>query len=97
MPNCLTNTNPFFSKSKTDIETFQKISSHNGVFYKLASGSVKTLNRIFWCLNIGARFKTSKFVERKQNDFSGAARQTMNLSKMFLLISEFSINLHLNF
>ena len=46
--NWLTNTNPLFWQSETNIETLQNFSVDIWVFYKFVLKSVKSLNQILW-------------------------------------------------
>lgn len=52
---CSSNAKPFFWESEADLKTFQKLSFHIGISYKLIPESVKSLSlllllifRIFW-------------------------------------------------
>ena len=53
------NAKPFFSESKTNIETLQKFSPYNWVFHKLLLMSVKNLNGILWAVEYS--FQASKY------------------------------------
>ena len=54
----LTTTQPYFSKSKANVETLQKRSPYIGVSYKFVLKSVKSLNWILWATEYG--FKALK-------------------------------------
>ena len=88
-----TNTRPFFWQSEANFDTLQKCSSYIGVSYKFVLKSVKCLNWSCEQWNIGLKLYNTKFGRRIQNHFSGKARQTLKLSKNFLPIFEFPINL----
>ena len=63
------------------------------VSFSLVLKSVKNLNRISEWFSIGSRLYNAKFGRRMWNHFSGKARQILRLSKNFLPILEFPINL----
>ena len=88
-----TNTKPFFWESEAKLETLQKLSASIGVTYKFVLKCLKSRNRIF--LDIKYWFKTLECLSWSTNTkpFSGKARQSFKLSRNFLPILQFSINL----
>ena len=89
----LTNTKPFFWKSEANVETLQKLSPYIWTSCKFVLKSGKSLNRISWAIE--SWFKALKYQIwlTNTNHFSWKGRQTLKLSKNFLRIFEFSINL----
>ena len=68
-------------ESETSLETFENLSSHNGVICKLILKCVKSLIESSDCLNIATRRQSGKSGRWIQNYFSEKMRQTLNLSK----------------
>ena len=80
-----TNTKPLFWKSKTDLESFQKRSSHIGASYKVVSESFKRQNSVF-CVIEYPGSKMQSLVNEHETDFLGKRWETLKLFKTFLYI-----------
>ena len=89
----LTNTKPFFWKNQANAKTLQNCSSYIWISYEFFLKSVTSLNRILWTMEYWFKALNAKFGWRIQKHFSGKAKQTSKLSKNFLHIFEFPINL----
>ena len=85
--------NYFFWKSEANLETFEKRSMYIVFSYETVLKSVESLIGIFRAMENKPWLYNAKFPERIQNHFSGKLRQTLKLSKNFLTILEFPINL----
>ena len=80
-----------FWESKENLETFYTDSPNFVISYVFVLKTVKGLNRIFCVTEYW--LENAKFAPRMQSHFSGKVRLTLKLSKNFLSILEFLINL----
>ena len=88
-----TNTKPFSWESEKNLETLHKLSAYIGVSYKFVLKSVKGLNRISRVIEYWFKALECQLGRRIQNHVSGKLRQSFKLSKNFLPILGFRINL----
>ena len=88
-----TNTKPFSWESEKNLETLHKLSAYIGVSYKFVLKSVKGLNRISRVIEYWFKALECRIWLTIQNHVSGKLRQSFKLSKNFLPILGFRINL----
>ena len=88
----LTTTQPYFSKSKANVETLQKRSPYIGVSYKFVLKSVKSLNWILWA----TEYWFKALVEEYKTSFLGKQGRRWSSSKTFLWLLLFRMIWMLN-